>query len=155
MCRALLFVFVVILYAQAHAEATCPWLTQGTAATLLGGDVTVAVQVTAGAGKCEFVSNASGRSKESASGGSLRLRIEVNSSSPKKCATGEPLPGIGEDAVLCSMAVAGEQQDIIRGRVRNTYFLLELRTPETNANDEALHRTALERIAEAVTGNLF
>jgi hypothetical protein len=79
----------------------------------------------------------------------------VSPSLPKECATGERLTGIGEDAVLCSLTVAGEQQDIIRGRVRGTYFLLVLKSAKTNSTDEALQRTTLERIAEVVAGSLF
>jgi hypothetical protein len=53
------------------------------------------------------------------------------------------------------MAVDGEQRDIIRGRVRGTYFLLVLKAARANSTDEALHKTTLERIAEVVAGNLF
>ncbi|WP_263380311.1 hypothetical protein [Granulicella paludicola] len=113
------------------------------------------VHVTEGTGGCDFVSNTNGGTKASASRANLHLRIEVSHSSPKECAAGERLTGIGEDAVLCSQTVAGEQQDMVRGRVRSTYFLCLLEAAKTNSTDEALQRTTLERIAEVVAGNLF
>jgi hypothetical protein len=155
MWRASLFVLVVSFCAPAHAEATCPWLTQGTAATLLGGDVSVIVHVIEGMGSCDFVSNTNGGTKASPSRASLHLRIQVSHSSSKECATGERLTGIGEDAVLCSQTAAGDQQDIVRGRVRSTYFLCVLEGAKTNSTDDAFQRTTIERIAEVVAGNLF
>jgi hypothetical protein len=121
----------------------------------MGGEVNTVVHVTAGKGSCDFVSYANDGSNGPTPGDSLHLMIAVGLSSPKECVTGERLTGIGEDSVLCSAAVGGAQQEIIRGRVRGTYFLLVLRAAKATPSDKALHRTMLEHIAEVVAGNLF
>ncbi len=145
------FVLLLMLSlgAAAHAQDVCPWLTQGTAATLMGGEVSTSVHVAGGEGMCEFLRRGSTGTH------SLAMRIAVNHQTPQDCPSGERLTGIGQDAALCTSDAGGEHHVIIRGRVRSIHFLLTLVGRENNASEKALMRTALEQAAEEVAGNLF
>lgn len=155
MLRACALVFLLSLCAKAHAEEACPWLTKGTVAALMGGDVSVAVHVLAGEGTCDFLRDANGGSNGPAPGDGLHLRIAVSPLPPKECATGERLTGIGEDSVLCSMDVEGTHREMIRGRVRDKYVLVTLSIAKKNPAYDASLRQMLERATEEVAGNLF
>jgi hypothetical protein len=139
-----------VLAAGARAQQVCPWLTEGTAATLLGGSVTTEVHtVSAGEGSCVFT-----RAVER---DALVLRIEVGKVAAAECITGEGARGIGDEAWRCAMDVGGEHREVIRGRVRATKFLLILTTRGGGAKllskDE--QRSAVEQVGEEITGNLF
>jgi hypothetical protein len=130
----------------ACAEDVCPWLTQGTAAALMGEEVRATVQVSGGEGTCGFYPG-------TARGASLR--ITVSHLTPKACAAGERVTGVGQDAVFCSTAADGGLRETIRGRVRNTYFLLELAGGKPSLTRKEVLRRSLEQAAEEVAGNLF
>jgi hypothetical protein len=139
--RAALFLLMLTVCAAARGQQSCPWLTQGTAAALLGGAVRANAQVAEGVGSCEFVRE----------DGSLRLKIVVSHARPKECVNGTALTGVGEDAVACTEEIAGEHRETIRGRVRAHYFLLTM-----SARSGSLSmRDALEQVGEEVAGNLF
>jgi hypothetical protein len=146
---------LIAFCAEAHAQEACPWLTKGTAAALLGGDVGVQVRVSKGEGVCDFQRETSGRSNARMPEDGLRLRIAVGHLMPKECATGERLTGIGEDSVLCGMDVAGARQEMIRGRVRDKYFLFTLIAAAGSPADTSWLRKTLEQGAEEVAGNLL
>jgi len=138
-----------------RAQEDCPWLTVGTAAALMRGDATETVHVAAGEGTCDFWRKARGEPKEPAEENDLHLRIEVKPLPPKECTTGENLIGVGEDAVLCIMAVGGKQQEIVRGRVRKTYFLLTLTAMKATPVNRISLSSIIKQAAEEVAGNLF
>jgi hypothetical protein len=125
----------------ASAQQSCPWLTQGTAASLLGGTVTASVHVASGEGSCDFA-------REDRSS---RLQIVVGHHPSNECPKGEPLAGIGQESVLCVEDAAGEHRETIRGHVRSSHFLLTL----TAHAASALLRSSLEQAGEEVAGNLF
>ncbi len=139
--------------AHATAQGSCPWLTEGTAAALMGGEVTTSVHVSAGEGTCAFVRVNAG-DPASASGG-MHLEILVSHLPAKRCATGERLLGIGQDAVFCRTDTAEHHQQTIRGRVRTSYFVLDLTSKASMAGDKGLSRRSLEEAAEEVAGSLF
>jgi hypothetical protein len=130
-----------------RAQAVCPWLTEGTGAALMAGDVTAHVAEANGEGTCEFT--------RAAPAGSLRLSIAISHLPPKDCPAGERLSGVGQDAVFCSADMGGEFRATIRGRVRATYFLLTETGKPASASDKAALRDALEQAAEEVAGSLY
>jgi len=147
----LLALGVISAYGQAVAPAACPWLTQGTAARVLGGDVSVDVHVSeAGEGTCSFVRGTDAQTL---------LRIEVSKSTLPGCgADAKELRGIGNEALRCTLPAEGNHAvEKISGRVRDRYFTLtkryrftsEARGPANTQDD------ALEQAAESVAGNLF
>jgi hypothetical protein len=144
--RAIVLLILLSLAAVVRAQGACPWLTQGTAAALMGGEVSATVHGSASEGTCEFQRSAPG---------SLRMSIAVSHAQPKQCTTGEPLTGIGQDAVLCSNDVDGEHRLVLRGRVRSSYFLLILTGKEASVSETASLRHALKQAAEEVAGNLY
>ncbi len=155
MWRACGVLILFLLPAVVRAQQVCPWLTEGTAAALMGGDIRASVHVSADEGICEFSRSADGDRNGAVLGEGLHLRIAVGRQQPRECATGEPLTGIGENSVLCAADVEGKHKLMIRGRVRNTYFLLTLTAMEASATDMASLRRTLEQVAEEVAGNLF
>lgn len=144
-----------LLPACARSQQVCPWLTQGTAAALMAGDVRASVHVSAGEGTCEFLRTADDDDNRAAVGEGLLLGIAVSRQLPRECATGEPLKGVGQDSVFCAEDADGKHQQMIRGRVRNTYFLLTLTSKATRTTNEAVLRRTLDQAAEEVAGNLF
>lgn len=121
----------------------------------MASDVRVSVHVSEGEGSCEFLRTAVDYDNRAAAGEALVLRITVNRQLPRECATGEPLKGIGQDALFCAEDAYGKHQQIIRGRVRDTYFILALTSNETKSSNKAALRRTLEQAAEEVAGNMF
>jgi hypothetical protein len=143
--------------APAHAPTpaplkdTCPWLTQGSAARALGGDVLVTVDVpNTVEGSCRF----------SRQGGSSNsLEILVSKSAAPKCPTEVMvLRGIGNQAVRCKDAGShGVVTEIINSRVRERNFSVTMMVHGQNnaAKTPESQDDALEQIAEQVAGNLY
>lgn len=155
MWRACSVLILFLLSTGALAQQVCPWLTQGTAATLMGGAVSANVHISTGEGTCEFVRTSDDDHPGAALASNLQMRIAVSHLPPKECATGERLTGIGQDSVFCATDVEGKHQEMIRGRVRGNYFLLTLTARGNSATDKATLRPTLEQAAEEVAGNLF
>ena len=141
MWRAGLLAVLLLGCGAARAQQSCPWLTQGTAAALMGGSVTMSTQAANGEGSCEFARE----------DGSLRLKIVVGHQSMKECMAGESIAGIGEDSVYCEETAASEHRARIRGRVRSSYFLFTM----TARDPKASLRSPLAQVGEEVAGNLF
>jgi hypothetical protein len=128
----------------ARSQTTCPWLTQGSASSLLGGDVSINVHVSdTGAGSCRFL-----RPHDS-------LEILVSKAALASCPTGSiALRGIGNQAARCSHSGG---VDMISGRVRDLHFTVT-RTAHGQKRPVKLpdaQQDALEQIAEQIAGNLF
>jgi hypothetical protein len=147
--------------AMGQAAATCPWLASGTAARLLGGDVTVVARVESRlgtfAGSCRFV-RLSGEPSSS-------VEVLVGSTDTHVCPQGSvKLRALGNEAVQCRLANASAgQSDIVAGRIRDVYFVVTLtNVPGATTQEPADPRLAdaygaspLERVAEQVVGNLY
>jgi len=136
---------------QTAAPAACPWLTQGTAAHVLGGDVSVEAHVSdTGEGDCLFL-----RTTEAAT----FLRIAVSKTALPACrADALKLKGVGNEALRCTITATGEAStETISGRVRDRYFTLTMSQKKSPAAKMAadLDDDALEHAAESVAGNLF
>ena len=137
--------------AQPSTQTTCPWLTEGSAARVLGPGISVDVHVSdAGVGSCMF-----SRTQESAA----LLKIEVSRAVLSACgAGGTKLKGIGNEATRCRLSEpAAQDAEMISGRVRDLYFSITLnvhgkRNPANSSNSQ---EDTLELTAEQVAGNLF
>jgi hypothetical protein len=131
-------------------QSACPWLTAGSAARALGGDVSVTVTVASeDEGSCRFARH--GDSMDT-------LEIQVGASGVSACAADSPkLVGIGNEAARCRPSAAhGEMAEMISGHVRNRYFSLTLRQRKRGGNSsDDPGSDPLEQVAEQVAGNLF
>ena len=136
---------------QAKPPVVCPWLTQGTAAKILGGDVTVTANVSdSGEGSCKFT-------REQGSPDSLE--ILVSKATLAGCpADSIPLRAIGNEAVMCRRADRlGEGVQMISSRVRDQHFTVTITTRghEKAAKAQDPQDEPIARIAEQVAGSLF
>jgi hypothetical protein len=141
----------------AAEEHTCPWITAGTAAALLGGEVeTYVVMGKAEDGSCRFVHRGQHDQHEQKTASELEITVDRMKDPASTFATytarcrGEKtaLRGIGNEAYACDLAFGMG----IVGRVRDAAFmlLLDAKTP-----DGASLRAHLSDAAEQVAGNLF
>lgn len=132
------------------AATTCPWLTQGSAATALGGAVTAMMQIAgSGEGSCTFTRQ--GEPKDV-------LKIVVSKAALESCPPESAKPkGIGNEAALCKVRrTPNEAVELLVSRVREFHFTVsmsihgdELQTGINRAEE------AVKQIAEQVAGNLF
>jgi len=131
----------------------CPWLTEGSAARALGGDVSVTVKVSdSGEGLCRF-----SRSPDF-------LEILVSKAELPTCPPeSTSLKGIGNEAATCRPhSPRAEAVEMISSRVRNLHFTVTLttraqKTSAKPADPQAAdpQNDALEQIAEQVAGSLY
>lgn len=151
---ALTFLVLVLLApATVSAANNCPWLTQGSAETALGGRVSATVKVSSsGEGSCTFLRQEGPRDT---------LKVVVQKAAMGSCPAGSPeLKGIGNEAVMCTMRRSpNESVEMIVSRVRELHFTVQVTTHKRGsaAGDGRPDRmdSALEQLAEQVAGNLF
>jgi hypothetical protein len=132
-------------------QATCPWLTAGTAARALGGAVSVSVNTTqSNGGVCRFLKVQDSRDS---------LEVQVSEASLPAC-SGEhtKLVGIGNEADKCRLTGShGETVEMVSSRVRDLHFNVTLTSfgqrVSVRSPDEP--EVPLEQIAEQVAGNLY
>ena len=132
---------------QNHPLTDCPWLTRGTAARALGGDVLLSVNMSnTDAGSCKF----SLQQKPADS-----LEIVVSKSALETCPAKSPeIKGVGNWATRCRTRDAhGESSEMISSQARDTYFTITL-TLHARKHDSQ-QDSALEPIAEEVAGILY
>ncbi len=131
-------------------QVACPWLTQGTAAAALGGNVSVTASVSeSGEGVCKFIRQ---------QGPANLLEIEVRKAVLASCPPGSlQLKGIGNQAELCKRpGSSGVNVEMLSSRVRDQYFILTLTSHLTPKEKTAeLPEQPLENVAEQVAGNLY
>jgi hypothetical protein len=135
--------------APSPGTPVCPWLTSGSAARVLGGEVSVTVTVSSGdGGSCRF-----SRRDGSANG----LEILVGKNVAGACPADSPkLAGIGNEATRCRIAAArGEAAEMLSSRVRDLHFSIVLREQKRSAKPADMRDDALEQTGEQVAGNLF
>src|SRR5277367_353557 len=122
---------------SSSAVTTCPWLTEGSAAKVLGGEVHVILNVaSATQGTCTFVKAA--RPQE-------QLKVLVGGGNIPSCPAGSAkVIGVGDQASRCHLPHSAQ---MISGNVRAVDMAITLfgNQPED----------ALQQIAEQVAGNLF
>ncbi len=151
-CRLLSLLLFVLLTSASRAEPVCPWLTQGSAAAMLGGDVSSVIKLAPPAeGSCAF-SLQQGAAKYS-------LEVVVESTPRTACPpASQKLLGIGNEAVACRVQRSpNDAIELVSSRVRRLYFTVSLKT-QGAANPGiplSRQRDIVERAAEQVAGNLF
>jgi hypothetical protein len=136
---------------RSGSQTICPWLTQGSAARALGGDVSVTVSVpSTGEGSCKFKLRHETLNS---------LEILVSKAKLPTCpADGTKLIGIGNEAVRCRLRDSnGETAEMVSSRVRDVHMNVKLTTHGEKAPAKTLDRQGdvLEQIAEQVVGNLY
>jgi hypothetical protein len=134
----------------ARSQVACPWLTQGSASKLLGGDVSIKVYLSdTGAGSCKFLRQ---------EGSHDSLEILVSNAALASCPTGSPeLKGVGNQAARCKAAGSHGGGDMVSGRVRDLHFTVT-RTSHGQKRPVKIpdvQEDALEEIAEQIAGNLY
>jgi len=122
---------------SSSAVTTCPWLTEGSAAKVLGGEVHVILNVaSATQGTCTFVKAA--RPQE-------QLKVLVGGGNIPSCPAGSAkVIGVGDQASRCHLPHSAQ---MISGNVRTVNMAITL---SGNQSDDAIRQ-----IAEQVAGNLF
>lgn len=133
--------------AQQPTMTGCPWLTEGTAATAIGGDVSTTVNMAGSLeGECKF-------SKEQGSPDFLEIR--VSKAALPACPAGSmELKGIGNEATRCT--VHGRGVEMISSRVRDLNFTVTLASHrQKGAKPDDPQNDALEQVAEEVAGSLY
>ncbi len=159
MKTGLLVVFLVACSGTvfAQTEPLCPWLTIGTAAKMLGGDVTLMAHSNNNwDGSCVFTRNNAAFTQT--------LTILVGNHNTRPCPEGsQKIAALGNEAVQCRQRAAqGQPEDTIAGRVRGVFFVVSITAsgpaPQGSA---ASNRTdpntasPVERVAEQVSGSLY
>jgi hypothetical protein len=133
-----------------HVQTGCPWLSEGSAAHTLGGDVSATVKVSNGEGSCVF-------SRQQ--GTPYSLEIAVSKTPSPACPPGSTsLRGIGNEALDCRHGGPhGDSVEMISSRVRDVHFTVTLttRSPKTPPKPDDPQNDALEQVAEQVAGNLY
>jgi hypothetical protein len=129
----------------------CPWLTQGSAARALGGDVSVTVNVpNTGEGSCKF-------SRLPEFPDSLEIlvsKVALPTCPPRST----ELRGIGNQAERCKRpGTHGEDVEMVSSRVRDLYFTVTLASSGKKSAEKSsgAQDDALEQIAEQVAGSLY
>ena len=139
---------------QSRAVAGCPWLTEGSAARALGGEVSVTVKVSeCGEGSADFRGSRVRTIPSRFSSAKLRC--------PRVHRRAQHSKGIGNEAA--EMQASGSRTatavEMISSRVRDLHFTVTLttRAQKNLSKTRRPHqdRCALEQIAEQVAGNLY
>jgi hypothetical protein len=120
--------------------ATCPWVTEGSAAKVLGGEVHAILNVASPTqGTCTFVNTA--RPQE-------QLKVLVGAANVPACPAGSAkVIGVGDQASRCHLPHSAQ---MISGNVRTVDMAITLSGSSGNQSDDAI-----QQIAEQVAGNLF
>lgn len=147
----LLFIAFSSGICAAQAPAVCPWFSTGSAETILGGTVSLALHVESNfAGNCRFTTTGAGEQ--------AAIEITIGKTDVHACPSSSTrLAALGNEAVQCKIATKEQMADLITGRVRDTYFVVSIiDLPDAAARPrDPFTASALERVAEQVVGNLY
>ena len=134
-----------------HAQKGCPWLTEGSAAHALDGEVSVTIKISdTGEGFCTF-------SRQQGPADSLDILVSKDTlpTCPPDSVT---LKGIGNEALTCRpRSTHGEAVEMISSRVRDLHFTVTLTTRSQKGSAKPVdpQNDTLEQIAEQIAGNLY
>jgi hypothetical protein len=142
----------------AQTPIACRWLSTGSAATALGGAVTLSAHVENDQqGMCRFSRESDGKIKV--------LEITIGKEDTHVCPVGSTkLSGLGNEALQCKNSKAsGLRLDVIAGRIRNVYFAVTIgnvldAATVPSATEPPLDpygASVLERVTEQVVGNIY
>lgn len=155
---ALVLLMALGTIAAAQAPNECPWLTRGSAANVLGGDVTVVAHADGNwEGSCIFSRPVKGETRT--------IEVRVSKTNTHSCPQSSTIvKALGNEAVQCQrITPQGERAEMIAGRVRDAYFVVSMiHVPEATRVEPVIAHSPdpygaspLEREAEQVAGNLF
>ena len=152
---ALVLIFSSALTGFSQTPAVCPWLTTGSAAVALGGEVTIVTQSSGNwDGSCKFEHHSEKVTQ------TIEILLSRTDSHP--CPAGSTtLKALGNSAVQCAHTKPnGDESDTIAGRVRDAYFVVTMTNVRGAIGEQArssdpFDASPLERVAEQVVGNLF
>ena len=131
------------------AVTACPWLTEGSAVRVLGGNVKVFSQTTSSAaGLCIFTKLDSVGDE---------LKIIVGSSAPACPVRSAQVVGVGTQASHCDRNASSQEiEGMVSGAVREKRFAVVLSKRTASTKPEKLQNSSiLDQVAEQVAGNLF
>lgn len=136
---------------QTSSHTVCPWFTEGSAAKVLGGGVSVTVSASnTGEGSCKFVRQQSPLNS---------LEILVSKTGLPSCPDGSiKLTGIGNEAAECRLPAShGEVSKMVSSRVRELHFTVTLtdhaqKIPAKSTDEDD---DVLAQVAEQLAGNLY
>jgi hypothetical protein len=141
------------VHAQASAAAHhgCAWLTEGSAAGLLGGEVMPTASLSdTGEGSCKFT-----RRQEPLDS----LEVTVSKSAlPTRPPNSTNLVGVGNPTSICKISGAhGLTAVLISGRVRDFYFtvMIDFSKRKTPPQSTEIREDLMAQVADQVAGNLF
>ena len=152
-----------LLSVPCNAQSTCPWLNAATASGVLGGTATMEVNnAGVSTGVCIF------RFEGEAQNNTLRISVikaerqetagkEMMPYESKCTASGLPLKGVGNEAILCASDTAKSSGELVVGRVRDNIFTIAINAGSGDnpaATKDDLEDKAQE-IAKQVAGILF
>lgn len=154
MLRTLLVLALAPAAAMAQSPQACPWLNAGTAAKILGSEVTSTVHSDSNwSGSCRYLTSTSPAAS---------IEVDVGKTDSHPCGSGAtPLTAIGNQAVLCSVLnKSGQNVETVSAQVRDAWFVLVLTTsprtsPASSARSEPAASPPIEFLAEQVAGNLY
>lgn len=149
-----LCLFAVLFFAPVgtHAANVCPWFSQGSADTVLGGDSKAVIQVSeAGEGFCSFTLHQAG---------TVTLKVTVHTIPDPPCPAGSAqLKGIGNEAAICTRRPSHDEViERIVSRVREKHFTVSINVQRKSTQPPEVGRhyeDGLKQLAEQVAGNLF
>lgn len=149
----LLVVFAAPATALAQSSQSCPWLNAGTAAKILGADVSVSAHADSNwSGMCRFVT---------INGKEGSIEIIIGKTDAHACgANRTSIAAIGNEAWLCSANGTHRQVvQILTGRVRDAWFVVRMAAGSEPAalssETEPFHSSPIKFLAEQVSGNLY
>jgi hypothetical protein len=152
-----------LLSVPCSAQSTCPWLNAATASGVLGGSATMEVNNTGfSSGVCVF------RFQDEAQNNTLRILV-IKAERPEnagkemmpyesKCtASGLPLKGVGNEAIMCASDSAKSNGELVVGRVRDNIFTVVINagTGDNPAAAKEDLEDKTQEIAKQVAGILF
>jgi hypothetical protein len=134
-----------------NSAPVCPWFTERSAVTALGGDVKVTLTLATGTqGICTFIKQQSPEDE---------LKIIVGGNNVPSCPPGSTkVVGVGTRANRCRMTASqGGIQEMIGGAVREKNFavIIAMRVDPSAASSPSPKTDILQQVAEQVAGNLF
>ena len=154
-----LFLGALLSPTLCRAQAGCPWINAVTATDAPSGSSVPVEQITVSVHECLF------HYQDGSVAYELRVTVEDAGSSSKnmerkeaKCTSKAiPIPGLGNEAVLCGADMRSSHGEQVIGRVRDTLFII-IASTGTGHFSPTIRKLLCDKAqsgAEQVAGNLF
>lgn len=148
--------FTLLTPFRCHAE-DCPWLNEATAQGLLGGPVALNLQhVSQTEESCTFSRMDDPQLTLIVEMSKLPDALQATPATTKGCHELHAMVGVGNAATACTLPAAhGIVTELATGRVRDQIFTVRWTLKASRSTTAAQREAELERVAEAIAGNLF